>query len=147
LGEIRLSGIATSLYNPFAATEEELLAAALDEAGILGPLTVIEGLPAAEHLRKYFAKRAKYVEVTKLGSLLVQRGILRDDQLQSALDFQRDRRGDIRLGEALVELGICSLDEIERHLDAQIQIREDLKNLEDCRRRIDSIKERLRQHF
>ena len=49
--------------------------------------------------------------------------------------------------DVLVGLGICTLADIESHLDAQVVIREGLKDLEECRQRIDSIKVRLRRYF
>ncbi len=144
--EIRVSGVSTALYNPFSASAEELMAAVLDEAGLLGPETSINGRPASDFFGEYCRKRGIYREVTRLGSLLVRHGILKEEDLHRALEFQRARAGS-KLGDILVELGICSMTEIESHLDAQVVIREGLKDLEECRRRIDSIKVRLRRYF
>ena len=146
MDEIRLSGIDTEMYNPFGAVAEELLAAALDESGMLLPTTTINDTAAGDFLRSYFSKRARYQEASKLGSLLVRRGVLSEDGLASALDLQRRRAG-MKLGEAMVELGICSMEEIEKSLDAQLSIREGMKDIEEFRRRIDAIKERLRKIF
>lgn len=146
MDEIRLSGIETGMYNPFGAMAEELLAAALDESGILGPATTINGKIAAGYLQAYFLKRAQYQEISRLGSLLVRRGVLREKDLAEALALHSSRPG-TKLGEVMVELGKCSVNEIEQSLDAQISIREGMKDIEEFRQRINSIKERLRKFF
>lgn len=146
MGEIRLSDIDTEMYNPFGAIAEELLAAALDESGILRPTTTINGNDAGSYLQSYYSKRAQYQEVSKLGSLLVRRGVLKEEELAEALTHHRSHPG-MKLGEAMVQLGICSVGEIEDSLDAQISIREGMKNIEEFRQRINSIKDRLHKFF
>ena len=50
MDEIRLTGIDTEMYNPFGAVAEELLAAALDESGMLLPSTTINDIAAGDML-------------------------------------------------------------------------------------------------
>jgi hypothetical protein len=143
---IRISNIATDAYNPFGADAAELLATALDEAGLLGPATTIDEREAGIPLQSYFSKRARYRETSRLGTLLVNQGIVAEDDLARALSLQTEHPG-MKLGEAMRELGLCSVEEIERHLDTQLEIRKDIEDLELFRKKIDSIKRRLREHF
>jgi type IV pilus assembly protein PilB len=48
----------------------------------------------------------------RLGNLLVERGILADDQLQTALDYQKSSGKGKLLGEILVELELCTEEQI-----------------------------------
>jgi hypothetical protein len=144
--ETRVAGLDKDKYNPFAASEEELLAAALDEAGLLQPSTTINGLPADDRLQSYIVKRSRYQEVLKIGALLVRRGVLQDSDLRKALELQQSRPR-MRLGEAMVALGLCSGDEIDRTLDEQAQIREGMEDLDKFRKQINTIKGRLKRYF
>jgi hypothetical protein len=144
--QIIVGGIGIDLYNPFSANEEELLAAALDESGLLRPGTTINGSSAGDWLQSYNSKKSRYQEISRLGALLVRRGILQNADLQRALKLQREREN-LRLGEALVELRICTVEEIKKNLGTQVRIREGMEHLEKFRERIDAIKERLRLHF
>ena len=144
--ELRVRRLTTDLYNPFSASVEELLAMALDEAGLLGPETTVNGEEAVTFRQGYFRKRANYREVTRLGALLVRKEILSDEELKRALALQK-KRGDMKIGDALVELEICSVEDIEKILDAQVRLRRDMEDLEKFRDQIDSIKERLRTFF
>jgi hypothetical protein len=143
---VRISNLGKGAYNPFGADAAELLAAALDEAGLLEPETTFDGRTAEVPLQSYFRKRTQYREVSRLGTLLVQNGIVSQDDLGKALSLQREHPG-MKLGKAMTELGLCSVNEIERHLDTQLDIRKDMKDLELFRKNIDSIKKRLRAHF
>ena len=144
--KIHLAGITTTLYNPFAASAMELVAGALEDAGLIDTDTTLNGVKARVLLNSLYEKREKYRETTRLGSLLVNQGILDQSQLKRALFRQREN-GDMKLGEALLELGICSISEIERNLDAQLQIRADMDNIEGFRKKITLIKQRLRKYF
>ena len=56
--------------------------------------------------------------VTKqLGEVLIERGIISQGQLDSALEFQRDKGG--LIGEILVDLGFAKEEEIAQALTAQ----------------------------
>ena len=144
--KILVTNLVTDMYNPFAASAEELLAMALDEAGLIGPSTTIGGKEAGIALESFFQKRSHYREISKLGNLLVRQGALSEEDLHRALALQR-KSGGLKLGEVMLELGICSVDDIMRNLDTQVLIRRDMEDLEVFRKKIDSIKERLRAHF
>ncbi|MFA5356814.1 MAG: hypothetical protein WC301_05370 [Candidatus Omnitrophota bacterium] len=53
----------------------------------------------------------------QLGELLVERGIINDQQLEKALSVQKDRGG--LIGEILVELGFVKEEDIAQSLTAQ----------------------------
>ena len=53
----------------------------------------------------------------QLGELLVERGIINDQQLEKALSVQKDRGG--LIGELLVELGFVKEEDIAQSLTAQ----------------------------
>lgn len=88
----------------------------------------------------------EYEEATRLGTLLVRRGVLGEEELEKALELHRSGNS-FRLGDALVELKICSEEDIRRNIEAQGMIRESLSDLDEFRRKIDSIKERLRLYL
>jgi hypothetical protein len=138
--------IDTEKLNPFGATGEELLAYALDDAGLLTPATVIDGRPAREYLEAFFRKRDFYRETTKLGEVLVRGRAITSEQLTAALRLQAEHH-DLKLGEALLEIGACSFEEIHRALEDQASIRGDLRDIDDHRAYIAAIRDRLRQYF
>ena len=144
--EIHLSDLLTNHYNPFTASAEELLANALDDAGLVGADTTINDQHARAFLDSFYLRREAYRETTRLGSILVKQGVLDEGQLKKALGYQREH-GQGKLGEALLELDICSLDDIEKSLDAQVQIRADIEDIEDFRKRINMLKERVRTYL
>ena len=143
---VRISSLGKGVCNPFGADTIELLAAALDEAGLLGPETTLNDQSAQLPLQSYFSKRTQYREVSRLGTLLVNNGIVSKEDLGRALARQREHPG-MKLGEALTELGLCSFEDIEKHLDTQLGFRKDIEDIELFRKKIDSIKKRLRAHF
>jgi type IV pilus assembly protein PilB len=53
----------------------------------------------------------------QLGELLIERGIINQQQLDKAVAFQRERRG--LIGEVLVELGFAKEEDIAQALTAQ----------------------------
>lgn len=130
-------------HNPFQATEQELLAYALDDAGLLRAETAIDGRAAREHLQSFYKKRELYRESTKLGDLLVRQGVLVEEQLAAALKHQISRPG-AKLGEVVLGLGFCRIEDLERALEAQARIRIDLDDLAVYRAQIAAIRERLR---
>lgn len=48
----------------------------------------------------------------QLGQLLVHRGVLTDEQVSGALEYQRNAEGSPLLGEVLLKLGLCTEDQI-----------------------------------
>lgn len=143
---MNVEGIDTERLNPFGATGPELLAYALDDAGMLAEATLIDGTPARQHLQEYFRKRETYREMTRLGEVLVHNHVVTQEQLVAALQFQRERPG-LKLGEALLETGACRFEDIRRALDNQARIRGDLADIDDHRAHIAAIRDRLRQYF
>ena len=138
--------MAAGAENPFGAGVEELAASALRDAGLLSNATTINGKHAVELLDSLSLKVRDYEEATRLGTLLVRRGVLREEDLEKALNLHRSGSS-LRLGDALVELKICSEEDVRRNVEAQAMIRESLSDLDEFRRKIDSIKERLRLYL
>lgn len=58
--EIKVSDIDIDKFNPFGATDEELIAVALDQAGLLKHSTVINGKPARDCFSAFHSKRELY---------------------------------------------------------------------------------------
>jgi hypothetical protein len=141
-----VEGIGTEGSNPFSASLEEMLAAALNEAGLVAPETMINGRAARGWLESWNLKTSRFREISRLGDLLLKRGVLTENDLGRALRLQEERGG-LLLGEALVELGVCSRPEIEKILGTQVRLRDDMKDLVQFREKIETIKERLRRHF
>ena len=56
----------------------------------------------------------------RLGDLLVEAGVINDDQLRSALEKQRGKKA--KLGEVLIQMGITTEEEIANLLEAQLKI-------------------------
>ena len=133
-------------FNPFGATAEELLAYALDAAGLINSETRISDRAAREFLDRFYHKREDYREATKIGGLLIRQGVLTREQLADALRMQKSHP-DMKLGEAILALRVCTLVDIEQALETQIRIREDLQDLEECRTHFNAIRERLRKYF
>jgi hypothetical protein len=146
LKQFVVEGIGTEGSNPFSASLEEMLAAALNEAGLVTPETVINGRAARECLESWNLKTSRFREISRLGDLLLKRGVLTENDLGRALRLQEERGG-LLLGEALVELGVCTRPEIEKILGTQVRLRDDMKDLVQFREKIETIKERLRRHF
>jgi hypothetical protein len=141
-----IEGLGTAGTNPFSASPEEMLAAALNEAGLVTPDTMINGRSCREWLESWNLKTSRFREISRLGNLLLKRGVLTESDLGRALRLQEERGG-LLLGEALVELGVCTFPEIETVLGTQVRLRDDMKDLVRFRAKIETIKERLRLHF
>ena len=146
MDEIRVCKIDTEAFNPFKAGAEELMAFVLDDAGVLNSSTTINGQSPRDLLSSYYEKRANYRELTNLGFLLVNQGIITQEQMHLALKLQRSIEG-IRFGEALLSLGVCSLEEIETNLAAQIKVRQDIEDLEATKKKVNAIRDRLHKYF
>lgn len=140
-----VEGLGPAGTNPFSASPEEMLAAALDEAGLITSETMINSRAARELLESWNIKTSRFREISRLGDLLLKRGVLTENDLGRALRLQETKGG--LLGEALVELGICTPPEIEKILGTQVRLRHDMKDMAEFRERIETIKERLRLHL
>lgn len=137
-----VTGIDMQRFNPFGATAQELLAHALDDAGLARAGTRIDGLPARSFVESFQRKRAEFREATKLGYLLVRDGTIDRGHMADALALQRRTPG-MKFGEAILALGHCRIDDLERALAVQAKIRVDLDDLEACRTQVAAIRERM----
>jgi len=140
--EIKIININCEKFNPFGATPEELIAAALEEASLLKDTTEINNVSAKDYCNTLSAKKETFKESTKLGRLLITKGIITPDQLKLALDHQA--LTGMKLGSCLLELGFCTELEIEQNISTQINIRKDITELDNFMNKVTKIKERLR---
>jgi hypothetical protein len=62
-------------------------------------------------------------DATSLGSILLEWGVITEDQLSEALEQQKSLRGDDLLGKLLVANGVCSEDEVDTAMSAQASMR------------------------
>lgn len=120
--KISISSIETEKMNPFYASEEELLAHALSEAGLLKEETHINGYCARSLCQAFFDKREFYKKSSKIGNMLVRKNIITEDQLKDALDYQ-NKFSCKKLGDAIEELGFCTKEDIHLCLNSQEKIR------------------------
>ena len=146
MNEVNLKDINTELFNPFGAMAEELITSAIDEAGLLLPDTTVNNKPAKDFLKSFFEKRENYKESTKLGNLLVRNSVISSSQLQIALDYQRLHPA-LKLGDILIDFEICTIESIEKGLETQTKIREDIRELDNFKKRIIDIKSRLKKYI
>ncbi|MBY0405571.1 MAG: hypothetical protein K2X66_16835 [Cyanobacteria bacterium] len=143
---IRLDGIRLDDWvNPFGASPEELLAGTLEEGGLLGAQTQINGRPAQDLFQAYNRKRRQFQESTRLGSMLTKMGILTQEQLGEALVIQK--RENRPLGEIIVQLGFCEVATIEGALEKQKSIRVELEKVEQAQEERRSLWKKLSHFF
>lgn len=114
--------------NPFGATQEELVASALDDSGLMQSKTTINGKEASTIFQSYCKKKSLFQEATRLGNILLKEAIISQEQLAEALKIQMETGHP--LGEVLVTQNICTETDIERGLAHQQALREDLYRLE-----------------
>lgn len=146
MNEITVSNIDNQSFNQFGANDEELIANALEDAGLLTEHTIISGKPAKQHLKAFFAKRDNFRESTMLGNLLVLGKVITVIQLNEALEYKR-QHPELRLGETLIKLNLTTKEAIERAVSEQTMIREDIQELDVVKEKIDTIKDRLRKYM
>src|SRR6476659_1665714 len=103
--------------NPFNATDEELLAGALEETGLMQNDTTINGRSAQIFYQSYCKKKSLFQEATRLGSILVKEAIITNDQLKKALMKQQNNSKP--LGEVLLSMQLCTEQDIEQALHRQ----------------------------
>lgn len=119
---LKVTDINTERFNVFAATPEELIADALEEAGLVQDNTLINGLSARELCQSFHEKRSAYKENSKLGFLLVEKQTITEEQLSQSLEYQ-SRYYDLKLGEVLVNMQVCSKEDVEAVLQTQQALR------------------------
>jgi hypothetical protein len=143
---IKIVDLATTNLNIFKASPEELVANALDEAGLLKYSTIINNILAKDLCKSYNAKKDNFQESTKLGYLLVKNNIITHEQLNEAINYQR-KNPNAKLGAVLINFNFCNIDDIEKFLMTQLQLREDINELDNFMQKIAIIKARLRENL
>lgn len=63
-------------------------------------------------------------DTTSLGAILVSMGVITEEELTSAIEFQRRSSIEQLLGNQLVVMDVCSKEEVEQALAAQEKMRE-----------------------
>lgn len=114
--------------NPFGATQEELIASALDDNGLMQAKTTINGKAANTIFQTYCKKKSLFQEATRLGNILLKEAIISQGQLTDALRLQMEQGQP--LGEVLVSQKFCTEAQIQQALVHQQTLREDLYRLE-----------------
>lgn len=109
---------------PFAASDSEIAAYALDDLGLMGPDTLVDGLPARAMAKIFYDKRDRFRQNTRLGQLLVNEFGVTVEQLLEALRYH-ELNGE-PLGACFIKLGICSRTQINEALSKQIMMRKKL---------------------
>lgn len=123
-GELVIQNLKLEDFSAFAAKPSELLAYALDEVGLLGSHTLINGKAARSLVESFYAKRQKVRQNTRLGNLLISDGILTQAQLIEALSYHVTH--ELPLGESLIALGFCTQAQLDSALLRQAEIRRHL---------------------
>jgi hypothetical protein len=131
--------------NPFGATPEELLASALEDSGLMGKKTLINGETGSSVYQEYCKKRNLFQEATRLGNILVKQDIISNEQLAEALAEQVTTARP--LGEILTQLNFCTERDLEDALERQKAIREEFLKLEETRTRRSTIWKRIAEFF
>ncbi len=122
MNEITLTDIDTKAFNPFGATAEELMANIINECGLIKEDTKINGVSAKKYCDSFYIKRTLYKESTRLGSFLIRNNIITQNQLDEALDRQKQHQN-LKLGQILISMNICSKDEVHHSLNEQTTMR------------------------
>lgn len=142
--EIKIVDVNVERFNPFNATAEELIANALDSAGLIKQSTTINDKPAKDYCRSFYDKGRNYRDLTKLGSILLRSNVINHSQLQQALDYQK-QNPNMKIGDILLDLNLCTEKDISQYLNTQCRIREDIDELTNAKSKIISITERLKK--
>jgi len=142
---IQVKNINIDIFRPFGANAEEVVANALNEAGLLRQDTYINDIEALQLCNSFLAKKGNFKQSTQLGNLLVKNKIVTLQQLKDALQEQK-RNPSLKLGNVLITMGACTKYDIERCIRSQNQIREDLDALDSYQDKISSIRQRLSNH-
>lgn len=121
IDEIYLQNIKIEDFSAFGANPAELVAYALDEVGLLGSHTLINGKGARQLVESFYHKRQKVRQNTRLGNLLIHEGIITQAQLIEALSYHVTH--EVPLGSALIQLKFCSQEQLDTALARQAEIR------------------------
>ena len=126
MNEVQVQNLAMSHFSTFGATPEELVAYALDDIGVLGSDTRINGAQARPLVESFYHKRQQVRRSTRLGNLLIQGGVITQEQLIEALSCHVTR--EVPLGEALILLSFCTQEQLDATLSQQAEIRRRLNS-------------------
>lgn len=118
---IYVQNLALDSFSSIGASPEELLSYALDEVGLLGQMTMINGKSAREMAESFYQKRQRVRQNSRLGNLLISEHIISKEQLIAALSYHVTH--EVPLGQALVQLNSCTQEQIESALARQEHLR------------------------
>ena len=121
LDNLYIQNLKTEDFVAFGATPAELVAYALDEVGLLGSHTLIEGKSARNLVEKFYSKRHRVRQNTRLGTVLIRKQVITQQQLMEALSYHMDKS--MPLGQCLVELQFCTQKDLDTALEQQAQMR------------------------
>lgn len=121
LDNLYIQNLKTEDFVAFGATPAELVAYALDEVGLLGSHTLIEGKSARNLVEKFYSKRHRVRQNTRLGTVLIRKNVITQAQLMEALSCHIDKS--MPLGQCLVELNFCTQKDLDVALEQQAQMR------------------------
>lgn len=121
LDELYVQNLKLEDFTAFGASAAELVSYALDEVGLLGSHTLINGKAARQLVESFYTKRHKVRQNTRLGNLLITEGILTQAQLIEALSFHVTH--ELPLGASLIQLGFCTQAQLDQALVRQAEIR------------------------
>jgi hypothetical protein len=119
--EIYVQNLKIEDFSAFGATAAELLSYALDEVGLLGSHTLINGKSARQLGEGFYTKRHKVRQNTRLGNLLISDGVLTQAQLIEALSYHVTH--EMPLGASLIQLGFCTQAQLDQALARQASMR------------------------
>lgn len=143
MDKITVNDINVDKFNPFGASSEELVANALEEAGLVKETTEINELGAKTVCNSYYNKRENYRELTKLGNMLIKKNIITSEELEKALQYQK-QNPEVKIGNILMELDLCTQEDVNLSINVQVQVRDGIQELDICKSKISVIKERLK---
>lgn len=131
LGEILIeSGLITeeqlrgAVQDQRARTEEIKLGDLLVQKGLLNPTQLFEALEVQISRRgaggdeAVADMRSEFVQKSLIGEILVEMGLIRDQDLRVALDEQKDRPG-TKIGGILLQMGVVDTDSLLQALERQ----------------------------
>lgn len=119
--KVSIENICSTNTVPFSASDSEIIAYALDDLGLIDEDTLVDGHSAREMAKKFYEKRDRFRENTRLGQLLVNEYGVTKEQLVEALRYH-ELNGD-PLGVSFIKLNICSREQINEALSKQITMR------------------------
>ncbi len=142
---ITIFNINVELFKSLGASPEEILAHALNEAGLLNAETTINEMEATKLCNTFISKKGNYKQSTQLGNLLVKSRIVTLQQLKDALMEQKANPA-LKLGDILIEMKACTGFDIERCIRSQSEIRKNLEEIDSYQDKISGLRKKLGGH-